>query len=204
MGAIACGGSGYQYVQNDDLGVYAKLPDGWTVYDERELLASVGDFESADDPALDRAASQLWFRGFDSSSEPTVEGSFVLDGEEPHGYLQVQPLTAEQREQVNVATLRSLANDGVDPVAAMRQDPTGDIGVLRDEAVEFDGGYHGVHTVFSKSADGGSSVVDQTVVLNSTSSVLFIFIVACDQRCYTQTHKDEIADIVDSWTIQET
>jgi hypothetical protein len=27
--------------------------------------------------------------------------------------------------------------------------------------------------------------------------------VACAEDCYLETHKDEIADIVDSWTIQE-
>jgi hypothetical protein len=27
--------------------------------------------------------------------------------------------------------------------------------------------------------------------------------VACDPECYFETHHDEIADVVDSWTIQE-
>jgi hypothetical protein len=27
--------------------------------------------------------------------------------------------------------------------------------------------------------------------------------VACEEECYLETHDDEIAEIVDSWTIQE-
>ena len=37
-GAAACGGSGFQFVQNDDLGVYAKLPGDWEIYDEHDLF----------------------------------------------------------------------------------------------------------------------------------------------------------------------
>jgi hypothetical protein len=27
--------------------------------------------------------------------------------------------------------------------------------------------------------------------------------VGCNEQCFFETHKDEIADLVDSWTIQE-
>jgi hypothetical protein len=202
VGASACAGSGFQYVKNDELGVYAKLPEGWAVYDERELLTTVGQFE-ADDPALDRATDQLWFRGFDSSDKPSLKDVLELGGDDPVGFVQVQPLGRDQREQVNVAALRGMLNGGVDPVGAMREQPNGDTTVVVDEATSFTGGYNGVHTVFAKAAGASTSIIDETVVLNPTSSELFIFAVACDLRCYTDTHRDEIVDIVDSWTIQE-
>ena len=46
-------------------------------------------------------------------------------------------------------------------------------------------------------------VTDQTVLLDAASTTMFVFQVACAEDCYLETHKDEIADIVDSWTIQE-
>ena len=52
MGAAACGASGYQYVENDELGVYAKLPDEWTVYDETDLFPE--DSEREIDAMLER------------------------------------------------------------------------------------------------------------------------------------------------------
>ena len=55
----ACGGSGYQYVKNDELGIYAKLPDDWTVYDEEDL------FPDASQTELDREAEVRWIRTFD-------------------------------------------------------------------------------------------------------------------------------------------
>ena len=42
-GAAACGGSGFQFVQNDDLGVYAKLPGDWEIYDEHDLFPEDSD-----------------------------------------------------------------------------------------------------------------------------------------------------------------
>ena len=75
--------------------------------------------------------------------------------------------------------------------------------VIVDEPVEFDGGYTGLHTVFVIENDGSPIVIDQTSVRDSQSSQIISFIVGCGEECYFETHKDEIADLVDSWTIQE-
>ena len=42
-----------------------------------------------------------------------------------------------------------------------------------------------------------------SALLDKTSSVAFLFQVTCNADCYFETHKDEIANVVDSWTIQE-
>ncbi len=202
VGASACGGSGYQFVQNEGLGVYAKVPDDWEIYDERDLLLSSGDFE-VDDPALDQAAERVWFRGFDSGDDPSVENAADFTGPEPRGFIQALPLARAQREQVNLTALRSFVNGGVDPVAAYRANPLGNTRVVLDEPAEFDAGYHGVHTVWGKTEGSTTAWIDQTVVLDKTNSVLFLFVTGCDRRCFTDTHKDEIVEIVDSWTIQE-
>ena len=43
----------------------------------------------------------------------------------------------------------------------------------------------------------------RTVLRNAPSTALIQFVVACTEECYFDTYKDEIADLVDSWTIQE-
>ncbi|MGH9230454.1 MAG: hypothetical protein ACRD07_17315 [Acidimicrobiales bacterium] len=197
-GVAACGGSGYQFVQNDDLGVYAKLPGDWEVYDERDLFPEDSDSE------LERRREGMWVRTFDGSEDPSAEASTSPGDGDPTGIVQVRVLGPDEREQINLSALRGLGNPQADPVAAARANVP--VQVFVDEPVEFDGGYHGVHTVFAVAPeeDGNDLVVtDRTVLLDAASTTMFVFQLACAEDCYLETHKDEIAEIVDSWTIQE-
>jgi len=192
----ACGGSGYQFVKNDDLGVYAKLPGDWTIYDEHDL------FPDESERALERRSQGLWIRSFDGSDDPSAEASTRAGDTDPTGVVQVLALAPDEREQINLSALRGLGNPQGDPVAAARANVP--VQVLANDPVKFDGGYHGVHVVFAVAGEGGDLVVtDRTVLLDADSATMFVFQVACAEDCYLGTHKDEIADIVDSWTIQE-
>jgi hypothetical protein len=196
VGVSACGGSGYQFVENEDLGVYAKLPDGWTIYDEADL------FPEDTDEQLERRREAMWVRTFDASDDPSAEASTDPGEDDPTGRVLVLRLSRQQREQINLSGLRGLGNPTQDPLAASAQDPR--VRVSLDEPVEFEGGFHGVHTVFAFTEPGSDTVVtDQTVLLDSASTTMFVFQVACEEECYLETHDDEIAEIVDSWTIQE-
>jgi hypothetical protein len=207
--AAACGDSGYQYVENEERGVFAKLPGDWAVYDTEALLRSIntGDDELSD-AALERAETQVWFRGFDASDEPSAEGSVELGASEPRGFVQIQALSPAERDQINVSGLRS-AVLGTDPLGNNEEMSLGsaaaeDVQVLVDEPAEFDGGYHGNHNVYAVKQGSEVAVVDQTALLDSTSTTLFLFVVSCDETCYFETRSDEIEQIVDSWTIEDT
>jgi hypothetical protein len=194
----ACGGSGYQYVKNDDLGIYAKLPEDWTVYDEEDL------FPDASQTQLDREAEIRWIRTFDSADDPSVDMTDRLDGTEPAGRVEQRLLTMEQRENLDLGMLRGRGDPARDPLAAQQQggEAVG-VRVIVDDPVEFDGGYTGIHTVFVIDNEGSPIVIDQTSVRDSLSSQIITFLVGCNEECYFETHKDEIANLVDSWTIQE-
>jgi hypothetical protein len=195
--ASACGGSGYQYVENEDLGVYARLPGDWEIFDESDLFPDDSDAE------LDRRNQSMWVRTFDASSDPDVEDWQAPGGGSPRGIVQVVTLNADARNQLNISMMRGLGDPSQDPVA--RADQSTDVQVLVDETAEFDGGYHGVHIVFAQQPPtGGDPVVfDRTVLVDSATTTLFLFQVACEEQCYLETHQDEIADLVDSWTIEE-
>ena len=51
--------------------------------------------------------------------------------------------------------------------------------------------------------EGATAVVDRTAVRNDATTAVAFFEVSCSETCYFETHQDEIADLVDSWTIQE-
>ncbi len=197
VGSLACGSSGYQYVENDELGVYARLPDDWTIYDEADL------FPEASERELEQRQAQVWLRTFDSADEPSVETSRSISADHPTGVFAVRALTPQQRENLDLGALRGGGDPTHDPVAADAADDQGSITVLSDEPVEFDGGYSGVHTVFVIERDGTAVITDQTAVRNAESTAIAMFQVGCTEACYFETYKDEIADLVDSWTVQE-
>jgi hypothetical protein len=193
--AAGCGSSGSQYIQNDSLGVYAKIPAGWEVYDEEDIFADLSTVER------EAQTHNMWIRTFDGADAPSAEHSGGAGTHDPTGNIQVLQLSPQARDQMSNAALRGLGDPSRDPVALASQDPS--YGIVANEPVTFEGGFHGVHTVYTVEADDGTTVFDRTAVLNSTNETAYLFQVACDPECYFETHHDEIADVVDSWTIQE-
>jgi hypothetical protein len=199
-GASGCGHSGYQYVANEDLGVYARLPDDWAVYDEADLFPDVSERE------LESRRTDLWVRTFDAAADPSVEASQSPGGGHPTGIMVMRALGPRERDALNVSTMRGGGNPARDPVmmqsAGVTEDGT-QVRVLLDEPVTFEGDFSGVHTVFVMSRGDRTVVFDRTAVRNAETTALAVFEVSCSEDCYFETHQDEIADLVDSWTIQE-
>ena len=199
--ALSGCGSGNQYVKNDAQGVYAKVPDGWAVYDEADLAPDASERD------LERLGQLQWTRtlhGGDGTH--TVELSRVPNGSVPSGLMVVGAVLPQDRETLDLRTLRGRGNPNADPLTLEQQPPqTGQtFTVLQDEQVELDGGFSGVHTIYAvDGTEGGPFITEQTVVRNAHSSYIYIFKVSCSPECYLDTYKDEIKDFVDSWTIQE-
>lgn len=193
--------SGYQYVKNDDQGVYARVPQGWAVYDEADLAPGASDRE------LERLSQLSWIRTFHGGDgQHALELSLVPNGSVPSGVMQVLAVLPQDREILDLRMMRGRGNPNFDPLTLEDQPPPNGqtYTVLLDEPVDFDGGYNGIHTVYAvDGAEGGPYVSEQTVVRNSQSTVMYVFKVNCSAECYFETYKDEIKDFVDSWTIQE-
>jgi hypothetical protein len=193
--------SGNQYIKNDDQGVYARVPDGWAVYDEADLVPDASDRE------LERLGQISWIRTIHGGDGPHVlEASLVPNGSVPSGVVQVVAVLPQDREVLDLRMMRGRGNPNLDPLVLEDQPPPNGqtYTVLLDEPVERDGGYNGVHTIYAvEGLEGGAYVSEQTVLRNSESTVLYIFKVNCSPECYFETYKDKIKDFVDSWTIQE-
>ncbi len=199
--ASGCGDSGYQYVQNDDLGIYARIPEEWTVYDEADLFPDDSERER------DQQSAVSWVRTFDAADDPSVEGSQIIGASSPTGGVLVLALRSDQRDALNLSMLRGRGDPARDPLVLEATPPAEgqpQVRVLVDEPIDFgSAGFSGVHTVFQMEVEGATAVVDRTAVRNDATTAVAFFEVSCSETCYFETHKDEIADLVDSWTIQE-
>ncbi|HET9542566.1 MAG TPA: hypothetical protein VFP02_05775, partial [Acidimicrobiales bacterium] len=103
LALAACGGSGYEYVSNDEAGIFFKVPDDWAVIDV-----------DTDDGTLGRPGVPLdWVRVVDSSPVPTVTNYRTPVPTDPVGIAVVEPVeTASQRDGLSLEMLRTYALSG--------------------------------------------------------------------------------------------
>lgn len=197
----ACGGSGFQYLKNDDYNAYFKIDERWAVFDEEDFFSS---------PSLQlepierqRRLATTWIRGFDAGDRPALANLFTPESTAPHGLARIQVLTEAERETLDVTDLRS-AHLGFDPVQVKRDDPQGPVEVLAQETVALEGGQHGVRMeVAFDTPTGDIAIIDQTAVVDSSQGLLYLFVVGCSSRCYAE-NQETIKEIADSWTIEDT
>ncbi|MDP9019586.1 MAG: hypothetical protein M3N25_02085 [Actinomycetota bacterium] len=196
----ACGGSGFQYVENEEFSAYFKIDEDWAVYDEQEYFSTPGlDMEPLQ---RQRRSATTWLRAFDGSDAPSLANVLRDDAPAPHGVARIQLLTEVERESVNLAWLRSV-HLGFDPVRVEREQPDGPVEIMRQEDLSLEGGQHGLRMVVAyDTPSGGVGVVDQTALLDGANSVLYLFVVGCSDRCYLD-HQETLEEVVSSWTIEK-
>jgi hypothetical protein len=201
MWAMSGCASGYQYIKNDDIGVYAKVPAGWTVYGDADLHPGASERD------LERMKQVRWVRTFYGGDDgQSVEASLTQGSSVPTGQIAISAIPPQAREVLDLRTMRGGGDPNADPITLEQQggSPTGaSYHVLADDSVSMANGYTGLHTVYAVAGQGGIYVVDQTVLRSADSSRIVLFTVSCTEECYADTYKDEIKTLVDSWTIQE-
>lgn len=188
----ACGGSDYEYVSNRAERVFFKVPDSWVVFDSDELLEEelIGG----------------WLRGFSGGDRAEPGQVFVSDAAIPRGYAYVLPLSAEERDTMSFATLRSTNfgtdADGVpiDPLAFVTANPDGPITVLDYD--ELDQGHaRGIHIRVRIEQEGSVALIDQTVMVDAGTSRRYLLTLGCRLACW-DAHERELEGVVASWTVK--
>jgi hypothetical protein len=199
--AASCGGSGYEYVSNDEAGIFFKVPDDWSVIDV-----------DTDDGTLGRPGVPLdWVRVVDSSSAPAVTNYRTPVPADPVGIAVVEPVeTASQRDGLSLEMLRTYALSGyvaetdtpVDPLV-LNQEADGPLEMIDGYDINLDGGFHGQRIVFDLEIEPGQVVtIDQTALVDAETTEVYRLLIKCEAHCYAD-RRAEIDDIVDSWTIDQ-
>ena len=191
--AAGCAGSGYTYHSNRDEKLYFKVPDDWTVFDTEDLL-----------PAEGGDAGAGWVRGFAGGERPTADAVRAITHTEPRGYVEIIPLDVMERDELNLATLRS-TNFGTDPLLFAQENPEGPLEILDYDDVVLDGGPHGVHIQVSITPEsgGGTAIIDQTVLVDKATTRRYVLSIGCNVQCW-DTHRREIEEVIESWTLEAT
>lgn len=182
--AVACGRSGYQYIENDETGVYAKIPDDWSVISEGLIdFALVGeDGQMAILPGDDILPWRAYF-----DAEPDAErGGFdrVL------GAVEVQPVDRRLRGSLNLETLV-----GFDPNA-----PTDEYRVLYRSDVER-GALTGMRLIYETELSGIDNTVDRLMLTDDRFTTVYEVRIFCATACFAD-NANVIEEIMDTFTVE--
>ena len=192
-GALAaCSAPSATFVASPDDDLVLKLPRAWSTL--------------RDGPSADSSTGQPdggWIAVFDGARTPDVK-HVDLDSNvaQPVTYAQVSVLTADQASSMNGDKLRDLllpftasarAQYISDPRAATFQQ-------ISDYDVHAPNG-SGVHVVFSYDLGSGREVFDQTALLGSKKTRIYLLLIRCSKACYT-ANKAQIDDVVAHFTVK--
>lgn len=192
----SCAGSGHTYVVHEELGVYFRVPEQYTVFSADEVReVAAGDVPAEE---ADQLQAQQWAVSFDSSDDPRVDAFATQVGRPTDslaGFARVRTLNDQERLG---HSLNSLRNELV-PAEQLEQE--GGLRVLGAEEVNQPGG-QGLHMTFALDAGAGTVIIDQTSMVDRATRRVYLLALGCSSRCY-EASKDEIAAIRGSWTIEE-
>ena len=190
-GACSLERSGYQYLRSRSTGTYLRVPDEWTVYNQRAIEDSFGeaDAEGMDDTRFP------FISVFDAT--PNSELDFDVFTDSPMGVVRVRELTDEERDGVSFASAR----DELFPLNEAFE--AGQLPVKKAVEVK-QSSAQGQRIVFSyvDEESGTTSTIDQTTLVDHDKNRLYLLVVGCESRCY-EKHRKEIESVVTSLTIKE-
>lgn len=188
--------SSYTYIKNSSVKTYFKVPNNWQVFDENQIFRSQISGLSPQGEAAAKAS--VWMVAFDANPKPSLSHLFSGGSPYPQGFAQVRQLSDEQKDSISLGSIRNT----VFPLNQLQvEDPTS-VEFLRSEDLVLDGGIHGNRITFNVRLGDTFYTVNQTGLLNPQTSLLYLFVVGCEARCYLN-HKRTIDEIVKSWTVKE-
>jgi hypothetical protein len=188
-----CAGTGYHYVKSSENKAYFKIPDGWRLYSQEQILDRAKGLSPREKQA---ELDSTWRVVFDGAPKPALAHLFDTRSKHPTGMALVLQLSFDDSDSVSLMALRNFFFD-IDGAA---QNNTGE--VISYESVELDGGFHGIHIVATLDDDRGRPLtINETAVLDQSTSKLYIFIVGCEATCY-EDEQGSIERIVKSWTVR--
>jgi hypothetical protein len=188
----ACGAPSHTFVASPDDDMVLKLPRSWSTL--------------RDNPSADSATGQPdggWLAVFDAATAPDIKHvDLDSDVKEPVAYAQVSVLSGDQASGMNGDKLRDLL---LPFTAATRAQYATDrraatFKQIADYDVRAPAG-SGVHVVFSYDLGKGREVFDQTALLGSKRTRVYLLLIRCSQSCY-DSHKAQIDDVVAHFTVK--
>jgi hypothetical protein len=179
-------------VPRSEAHAFVKLPEGWTLYEEDDLLAGDGDLTEEQRASLE---ANQWLVIFDASPDPTPDHLSPFS-EFPTGFALVRALNPLQEGDYSVDSLRN----EVFPLDELESGD--DFELHSDERLDLPGDMEGFQLTFSLGQGERVSKVQQVSALDPAADVIYVLVISCEATCY-ENEEDVIDRVVRSWTVEE-
>jgi hypothetical protein len=188
-----CRGSGYTYVTSASTGTFFKLPEGWKVYNQGDVLTHTGQAGTTSS-----GPRRLpFFVVFDADPKPSLDHKLSVSTH-PFGLARVRSLSADEHDSYSLASLR---NEVVNVDQLIQTDPNS-VEVVAPPKLLVRRGMRGTHLEYTvHNPDGTAFSVDQLGFVDAATRTVWILLVGCNAPCYAQ-NKAAINRVADSWTVE--
>lgn len=194
----SCATSGYQYLHDADTRTYFKVPERWTVFDQRQLFPQQGATTGASaSPGAAPEDPMLWAVGFDGDPHPSLQHIMDASASYPQGVALVIRLDDQQRDAFSLGALRN----ALFPLDQIYSQSPSDVQLSSSEDLVVGDGLRGSHLVYTLRRNGDSLTVDQTGLVDADTQNVYVFAIGCASDCYEENGK-MIEQIVRSWTVK--
>lgn len=191
--AAGCASSGYRYVKTSTDNAYYKIPTGWQLFDKQEVIASTGAQLSTEEENGLR-----YLAIFDADPQPSLDHD-LQTAAFPFGVVRVRRLNIEERDTFS---LRALRNEVI-PIDEILDRELGNVEVIAGpHTITQKDGLRGTRIVYTVRGTQNSFTVDQTGLVDPTTSLVYFFIIGCEADCFAANRKT-ITEVADSWTVKE-
>ncbi len=218
VAAAGCGASKFRYVAHSDTQTFLKVPREWKQYDSDLLVeAEAAAVEAAGEDApsfVDQAfQGQLqWRVAFDAAADPEPVNA-VSYAEAPVVEVRVRELNEDERDRVNLASLRNiffpydelkaeLELELQDRPLAANPPASGSFRPLIERDVDLGDGVRGSRVRFEVRQGNQFYVVDQTALLDGDTNHVYVLLMRASEEQFAANRKllDEIAQ---SFTVKQ-
>jgi hypothetical protein len=193
-----CGAQSQIYAASKSEGVYFTVPNKWTSVSN----AALNKFEakSAQGEAAQRQELVTWQIAYSKNSKVKPAQIFSIDAPKtPLAFARIRKLSAEEINAVSYNVLR----DVIVPLSQWVSSPTADTPKfdIYDDYEVVEKGARGVRTIFTFTHKGVAQTIDQTAMVSTDHSKIYLFIIRCANSCYKKNEK-LMTEISNSFTVR--
>jgi hypothetical protein len=187
-----CAGTRYRYLSSTSTRTFLKVPSGWQVYPQHQILAHL-------DVAVPLAAKRRplpFYVIFDADPAPSLDHDLAT-ARYPLGEVRVRTLSADEHDSFSMASLR---NESI-PIDQLLQSDPNAVNVVAPPSLITHGGLRGSHLEYTVHTASASFTVDQIGMVDAPTHTVWFLIVGCSTTCY-RNNEAAIHRVADSWTVR--
>ena len=198
LALMGCAQPSQKYASNESEGVYFAIPNSYHLISQKDL--SKAESANTASGAANRAATVIWQEAYSPNKSYTASTVLkIKTPDEPIVFIRTRNLMGDEINSISYNSMRDVIVPLTSWVDGTKTAPQYDIS-LDEERIEK--GARGVRSEFwFTSSDGEKQTINQTTLLSTDHTKIYILIIRCSNACFDKNRKI-LTKISDSFTVR--